>query len=275
MPEGPEIRRAVDKISKKLVGKKIESINFYYHKLEKYNNIIKNPMINSISTRGKAILIRFDNGLTMYSHNQLYGKWTVNFKKTKINTNRSLRVEFLTNNYAIRLWSATDIEIIDTEKEEDHPYIRKLGPDILNKTLTINTILNRLKSNKFNNRSSSSLMLDQSFLSGIGNYLRSEILHQSKVNPFSKPKEMSDEKLLKWAENIKKISNLAYTTGGITVSNSTMLSGKERGEKRKSYRHSAFCRNGLPCHYCGIKIIRIRIGSRRLDYCPNCQKKDT
>ncbi|MEC7601920.1 MAG: endonuclease VIII [Candidatus Thermoplasmatota archaeon] len=271
MPEGPEIRRAADRISKKIVGKEIHSLTLIYPPIVEFQEILQQSQIESITTRGKAMLIRFDCDLTMYSHNQLYGRWTVNRRSTEMKWNRSLRVEFLTDNFAVRLWSATDIEIIPTSKEEDHPFISKLGPDILDDSCTPSLIFDRLKSKKFCNRNASSLMLDQSFLAGIGNYLRSEILHQSGVHPNAKPRLISDKKLQHWAETTKNLSKLSYDTGGFTVSEKVALAGKQRGEPKRAYRHSAFCRNGLLCHYCDAEIVRIRVANRRLDYCPKCQ----
>ncbi|MEC7544640.1 MAG: endonuclease VIII [Candidatus Thermoplasmatota archaeon] len=271
MPEGPEIRRAADRISKKIVGKEIHSLTLIYPPIVEFQEILQQSQIESITTRGKAMLIRFDCDLSMYSHNQLYGRWTVNRRSTEMKWNRSLRVEFLTDNFAVRLWSATDIEIIPTSKEEDHPFISKLGPDILDDSCTPSLIFDRLKSKKFCNTNASSLMLDQSFLAGIGNYLRSEILHQSGVHPNAKPRLISDKKLQQWAETTKNLSKLSYDTGGFTVSEKVALAGKQRGEPKRAYRHSAFCRNGLLCHYCDAEIVRIRVANRRLDFCPKCQ----
>ncbi len=271
MPEGPEIRRAADQISKKIVGKEVHTVNLIYPPIIEFQDILQQSQIESISTRGKAMLIRFDCGLSMYSHNQLYGRWTINRLSTVMEWNRALRVEFLTNKFAVRLWSATDVEIIPTSKEEDHPFIAKLGPDILDNSCTPSLIYNRLRSKKFCNRKASSLMLDQSFIAGIGNYLRSEILHQSGVHPNAKPRLLSDTKIQSWAETTKSLSELSYVTGGFTVSEQVALDGKQRGEPKRAYRHSAFCRNELPCHYCDAEIVRIKVANRRLDFCPKCQ----
>ena len=238
MPEGPEIRRATDRISKKIVGKEVHSVNLIYPPITEFQDILQQSQIESITTRGKAMLTRFDCGLSMYSHNQLYGRWTVNLRSTEIKWNRSLRVEFLTDKFAVRLWSATDVEIIPTAEEENHPFISKLGPDILDDSCTSELIYNRLKSKKFSNRNASSLMLDQSFIAGIGNYLRSEILHQSGIHPNAKPRLLSDTKIQSWAETTKSLSELSYDTGGYTVSEDVALAGKSRGEPKRAYRHA-------------------------------------
>jgi len=114
-------------------------------------------------------------------------------------------------------------------------------------------------------------MLDQSFVAGLGNYLRSEILHQAGVHPKTRPKDLDSENITKWGSLTKSISIRSYESNGLTVSDELAGKRKEMGERRRSYRHSAFCRNGKDCHVCGATIIRIRVSGRRLDMCPECQ----
>ena len=271
MPEGPEIRRAADKVARRLVGSSLKSVKLAYPPISEFVEVIGGASVESVTSRGKALLMRFDNGLTLYSHSQLYGRWTVNRVSTKVRWNRSLRAEFVSEGYAVRLWSATDVEIIPTKDEEAHPYISKLGPDILDETTSPDVISNRLESPRFNGRSAASLMLDQSFVAGLGNYLRSEILHQAGVHPKTKPKNLDEERITKWGSLTKSISIRSYKSNGLTVTDELAGRRKDEGERRRSYRHSAFCRNGMDCHVCGATIIRIRVSGRRLDMCPECQ----
>tara|TARA_B100001113_G_scaffold305813_1_gene266726 strand:+ start:869 stop:1696 length:828 start_codon:yes stop_codon:yes gene_type:complete len=271
MPEGPEVRRDADRISKRLIGQELESIEFIYPPIQEFQPVVADSEIVSITTRGKAMLTRFDCGLSLYSHNQLYGRWTVNRRSTELNWQRSLRVEFLTKKHAVRLWSATDVEIIPSSQENNHPFISKLGPDVLDDSCTPEVIMEMLGEKRYRNRKASNLMLDQSFLAGLGNYLRSEILHHSGVNPHAKPSELSVQKRRAWAEEAKRLCVMSYHTGGLTVPKEVADMGKERGERRRSYRHAVFCRNGLPCLSCGTTVVREIIGGRRLDFCPSCQ----
>ena len=149
MPEGPEIRRAGDRINKVLAGKEIIESNFYYKRIRDREKIIKNQNIKEITTRGKAMLIRFKNDWTMYSHNQLYGRWTINLNTTKIKSKRALRVVFKTTKHTVKLWSATDIELLPTSKEDEHSFLKKLGPDVLNESCSLELIEERLTSRRF------------------------------------------------------------------------------------------------------------------------------
>jgi len=64
----------------------------------------------------------------MYSHTTLCEKWTVNLNTTKIKSTRALRVVFKTKKHTVRLWSATDIDLIPTSEEDEHSFLKKLGP---------------------------------------------------------------------------------------------------------------------------------------------------
>jgi len=103
MPEGPEIRRAADRVSNRLVGQEIEKIKLHYPPIRDFQQVLAQSQVVSVTTRGKAMLTRFDCGLSMYSHNQLYGRWTVNRRSTELKWGRALRAEFLTEAYAVRL----------------------------------------------------------------------------------------------------------------------------------------------------------------------------
>ena len=270
MPEGPEIRRISDKLSKILVHKKLVWYSFPY--LEKnYKNINDFNYIKNITSRGKSILIRLDNDYTIYSHCQLYGKWTINLTKTKLNTNRSLRLEFITNNHHIRLWSATDINLIRTTDENNHPFLKKLGIDILDSKTDYNIIFKTLISKKCYKRKAATIMLDQSSFGGLGNYLRSEILYNAKIHPENRPCDLSNEALMKWAESIKDITYLSYKTGGLTISKIQYKKNKESGENIYGLKHAVFCRYNYKCHICNEIIKRKWYAKRKLDYCSNCQ----
>ena len=273
MPEGPEIRRAADRISKVVVGRPLSGVRFLYPSITEYQESIEGARIQEITTRGKAMLTRFDNGWTLYSHNQLYGRWTVHLRSTEVTWNRSLRVEFLTEKKAVRLWSATDLSLFPSVEEAIHPFLSRLGPDVLDRNVSVDDLEVQLRSKGCRNRKAAHLMLDQKAFAGLGNYLRSEILFVAGVHPDARPSDLDDSTLRAWSQAIKQITVQAYETGGITVDPDTAERGKIAGEPRRTWRHHAFCRNNRPCLACGDLVTRIRYGGRRLDFCPSCQPR--
>ena len=207
----------------------------------------------------------------MYSHNQLYGRWTVHLKTTDPRSRRSLRAAFITDKHAVRLWSATDISLLPTPEENGHPFLARLGPDVLDEDITAEGLLTHLKSKGIHRKKGATLMLDQRSFAGLGNYLRSEILHAAGVHPDDRPCDLDDETLERWADCIKSVTVQAYEHSGITVDLEVAKASKERGEPRRMWRHAVFCRNDRPCLTCGDLVVRLRYGGRRLDYCPTCQ----
>lgn len=270
MPEGPETHRMADRIYKSLVGKKILKFKFQHDSISKLNNLEEVYIVDVLSI-GKAVVLRLENGLSIISHNQLYGKWTFNRPRTIIKSNRQLRIEFLTKSKAVRLWSATDIQLFLTKNENQHPYLKKIGPDVLEKSTTINCIIQTLQGKKAFNRSLSSVLLDQSIISGLGNYLRSEILFFASLIHTQKVSELSQVKLNKLAKSIKEVSVRAYVQKGKTIDLSFFE--KEFGNKEnfRRVRHMVFSREGLPCFICGILIQKTVVSSRRIFLCPVCQ----
>ncbi len=77
MPEGPEIRRAADKLAAAVIDQPLTAVDFAFPQLKHYRQRLLGERIVAIEPRGKALLTHFSNGLTMYSHNQLYGVWKV------------------------------------------------------------------------------------------------------------------------------------------------------------------------------------------------------
>ncbi|MED5235520.1 MAG: DNA-formamidopyrimidine glycosylase family protein, partial [Pseudomonadota bacterium] len=75
MPEGPEIRRAADKVEAVIKDIPLEKVEFGLTKLKPYAKQLEGEEVLRMETRGKALITHFSNGLSMYSHNQLYGVW--------------------------------------------------------------------------------------------------------------------------------------------------------------------------------------------------------
>ena len=271
VPEGPEIRRAADTVARILVGRRVEYVGFGLSRLRRFEKRLAGSAVLAVDTRGKAMLTRFDNGLTLYSHNQLYGRWYTVRRPGYPTTNRQLRVELCTQTHRALLYSASDIDVLTERQLLEHPFLMRVGPDILDPELTAWMIVERLRDAKFRQRALGSLYLDQSFLAGNGNYLRSEILWAAGADPTSKPGSLDAAALKKLAAETLRISRRSYRTRGITVAPTLARSLREDGATYEQYRFYVFGREGLPCYRCDTAVERRIMGSRNLFVCPSCQ----
>lgn len=276
MPEGPEIYRVAQKLSKAISGKKIISIEFGLERLKGWEEVLINSQITSVKSQAKAMLISTDSGYTIYSHNQLYGRWDIRRSTTaEKKTNRSLRILIETDSHTARLYSASDIEVLDAVDLASHPFLSKLGPDLLDKDVSDDQLIEHISSGRFDRRALKHLLLDQSFLSGIGNYLRSEILFEANLHPDTRLGKLSQAKKSELALISRKITERALAQNGITIDYEIAENLKLEGLTKRQYRHWVFTRDGNPCRRCGSTIIHTRVGGRRLDFCPSCQPELT
>lgn len=274
MPEGPEIRIAADKIEKAVRDRPTTEVFFAFDHLKPFEAELTGQTITHIETRGKAMLTHFDNGLSVYTHNQLYGKWMVRKAHSYPDTNRQLRFAIHNAKKSALLYSASDIQILSDPSEiNNHPFLSKLGPDVLSAGLTPKALHTHIKSKKHHRRRLSTLYLDQHFLAGIGNYLRSEILFVAQLNPQLRPIDCTDEQLLALAEASIEIPYQSYKYKGITNDLDLANQLKENGAKYRTYRHWVFGRSHQPCYRCQTPIVKEMVNNRRIYYCPTCQAK--
>lgn len=271
MPEGPEIRREADAIEKAVAGHPLVDLYLGLPALRPFHDELIESGVVRVDTHGKAMLTRFGCGLTLYSHNQLYGRWLVRRRGSLPETNRSLRVGLHTAEWSALLYSATDVRVLTDEELALHPFLRRLGPDVLSPGLDWRTVARRLRGDRFSGRALGGLYLDQGFIAGIGNYLRSEILHAAGLHPASRPAELSARTLNELARQTLAVTQRAYRTRGVTNSDARVARMKARGASRSEFRFMVFARDGEPCHGCGTAIERISVATRRLYFCPRCQ----
>lgn len=271
MPEGPEIRRAADRVAAVLAGETVVEADIRHPPVRHFADALIGACVTRVDTRGKAMLTRFDNGLTLYSHNQLYGRWYTTRRPRLPRTGRQLRVALHTKTHSALLYSASDIEVLDEAGVAGHAFLSRIGPDILDAALDPGTVATRLASDDFRNRSLAALYLDQGFLAGLGNYLRSEILWAARLNPAKRPADLDRNERLRLARNTLSLPARSYRTGGICVPKTLLCELERAGERYGERRFHVFGREGKPCRRCGDPVTRTTAGSRNLFLCETCQ----
>lgn len=272
MPEGPEIRRAADRIAAVLIGKPLNRVWFGQTHLRQYSPELAESIVLDVRTKGKAMLTDFACGLTVYSHNQLYGRWYVKPAGERPKTNRQLRWLMETEKRAALLYSASDIAVLATADLGRHPFLARAGLDVLSDRPSVKELSAFMAQPKFARRGLSSLLLDQGFVAGIGNYLRSEILFCSRLHPTQRLGQLDGHHRRRLATQTIKLTERAYETGGITNDPKLVSRLKRQGVKRNRFRHWVFGRMGAPCHICGEIIRKQSMAGRRLYWCPGCQQ---
>ena len=132
-------------------------------------------------------------------------------------------------------------------------------------------VLTQINQPRFARKNLAAILLDQSFLAGIGNYLRSEILFFARIHPEARIAELAPARRLALAQAAIDITRLSYRTVGITNSLAIANRLKAAGKSFEQYRHWVFDREGGDCYRCQCQIARVNISGRGLYWCSNCQ----
>jgi len=274
MPEGPEIRLAADRLARVLDGRIPERIELLLPGLARHAARLRDKRILSVQPRAKALLIHFSGGTSLYSHNQLYGRWYVVRTGKTPRTGRSLRLAIHTRDHSALLYSASDIAVLNAAQLRRHPYLCKLGPDLLGPDATLAEIRARVEDPRFHRRSLAFLLLDQGFLAGLGNYLRSEILHVAALPHDVRLGALDTAARRRLADTAFTMTQQAYRCRGVTNDLERAALLKAEGLPYAQYRHHVFARAGRGCWTCDTVVERVDVAGRAIFFCPRCQAGD-
>jgi len=237
MPEINEVRQYSDFLNSKLKNHQIIEINILngrYKKhgaFEHYDKLKKHLPIKvlDIKTKGKFLYMILENNLYLFSTLGLSGGWV--YKKNNKNSKfehpiileylkkqaidsymetslKHLNVEFKTSHgsvYFYDILSFGTLKCIDNEIELDKK-LNSIGPDIMNETTDFNVFHEQITKKKNMSKVIGIVLLDQKTISGIGNYLRADILWLCKISPFRKVSSLSEYDLKKIFHNGKVLT---------------------------------------------------------------------
>lgn len=133
-----------------------------------------------------------------------------------------------------------------------------LGPDAL--TAGLDEFTARLASHR---RRLKPLLLDQSFLAGIGNIYADEILFRARLHPLTNSSDLSPGEVRRLHGAIKAVLAEAVAANGANIDGVFEAGG---------YLVSVYGREGEPCIVCGTTIVKTRVGQRGTRFCPRCQR---
>ncbi len=146
----------------------------------------------------------------------------------------------------------------------DVRFIKNLGPEPFD--LTLGQFKDMLSKKKTKIKP---LLMDQNFISGIGNLYAAEILFRSGINPWRPAQSLSDKEMDDLYKEMRKVLSSAIEHGGSSIDDYVRLSGRPGDYVRF---HRVYGREGKPCFICKTTIERKAQGGRGTYFCPNCQR---
>ena len=289
MPELPEVevvKRSLINKTQNLIVKavKINDGRLRYKIDRKKIKKIIGFKFRKISRRSKYLLFFFDKDIVMLVHLGMTGKFFfVNHKRIKYKTsfyydinedkdNKHNRIIFELSNNRKLIYNDIRkfgfIKFIKKDNLEKNAHLKHLGPEPLSDKLNIEYFTNYIKGKK---RTIKDLLMDQKFISGLGNIYVNEILFFSKIKPNKKIQKLSYNEIKNIIKFTKKVISKAIILGGSSIRDFSSSSGK-KGSFQQHF--SVYGKKGKKCtkRNCKGLIIKIIISNRSTFYCAKCQK---
>ena len=289
MPELPEVevvKRSLINKTQNLIIKAVK-INDGRLRYRINRNKIKKIIglkFKKISRRSKYLLFFLNKDIVMLVHLGMTGKFFfVNRKNKKYKTSfyydinekkdkKHDRIIFdLSNNQKLiynDIRKFGFIKFIKRSNLDQNIHLKHLGPEPLSSNFNIGYFKNYIKGKE---RTIKDLLMDQKFLSGLGNIYVNEILFFSGVKPAKKIKKLKNFEIKKIIKFSKKIISKAILLGGSSIKDFSSSSGK-KGSFQQLFK--VYGKKGENCTKlkCKGRVKKIVISNRASFFCNKCQK---
>lgn len=259
MPELPEVETVRRSLEPFLAGRRVVELRFLSPlvaggRQRELASAVAGQTIHAVSRAGKHLLLNLDRG-ALDIHLRMTGKLLWN-------------VQPGVHARAVLVLDAGTL-VFDDIRQFGRFVWRvgrpPVGPDALDVEVTEFTRLLRA-----HRRTIKPLLLDQTVLAGLGNIYVDEILFGAGIHPKARSVTVSQRRLAKLHEVMKRVLLEAIDAGGSSISDYVNAAGQPG---RFQERHCVYGKTGEPCPHCGTPIRRIVVTQRGTHFCPSCQKR--
>ena len=286
MPELPEVEVLKRSLQKKIRFHKIIRIKIYNRNLRykvpySINKNLKNNVVNNISRISKYLIFHINFSKKLLIHLGMSGTIHLIEKNNKKNTNASFyhSLYLPQKHNHIEISFNNDIKMIYNDprrfgyfkllKENyllEKPIIN-LGPDPFSSKFNFVYIKNFIYKKKINIKN---LLMNQKFVSGIGNIYANEILYYCKLRPAKTVNQLSKKNILNIILQTRKVLNKAIILGGSSIRDFKKTDGV-LGSFQQNFKVYGKSKAQCPSNSCDGYIQKILVSSRSAFYCPKCQ----
>jgi formamidopyrimidine-DNA glycosylase len=270
MPEGPEVRITADGLDRITRYNNIHSIEVTeksrYHRegITHLYDVTYPLLVNEVTSRGKKIIFNcLDyNGysVTLVSALGMEGKW-----RTYDGKHAGIRL-YLNDGVIVYFHDTRHFGTFDIcmSNDEYHFVMKSVGPDLMRDNISYDDYYSVIKRKRLGNKDVYCFLMDQSYFSGIGNYLAAEALYASQILPDRTLGSLSNDEVYRLYWNSLELIQSSYDSGGMTISTYFDLDDKPGSFTCKCY--------GRRYDPEGREIVKRTFSNGRTSwYCPDYQ----
>lgn len=274
MPELPEVETIKRTLEHQIVGKTVDEVSVFLPRIikeppdpELFGEMLQGRTVKGVGRRGKFLLIHLDPWV-LVSHLRMEGRYRMESSEAPVEKHTHVIFRF-TDKTELRYRDVRQFGTMHLwpkgEELERLPLV-KLGPEPLSEAFTPEMFAQRLRSRKTRMKA---LLLNQEFLSGLGNIYVDESLFSAGIHPERPVQSLTDDEVKRLYTSIRSTLVKAIEAGGSSVRSYVNGNG-EMGMFQ--LRIQVYGRRGEPCPRCGEPIERRVVAGRGTHLCPRCQR---
>ena len=265
MPELPEVETIARKLKPDLIGRTILAADLHWSRTlatpspQKFKEQVKGQEILDVGRRAKYFILHL-SAFSLLIHLRMSGDLFIKDSTIQLEKHDRLGLKLSGNKSLIfndtrkfgRVWLTSNPEEV----------LGRLGPEPLSRDFTPQWLYDALHKK---HRQLKPLLLDQTFLAGLGNIYTDEALNIAKLHPGAASDSVKAKQADALHEAIRSVLKEGIRRNGASID--WVYRG---GEFQNHFR--VYDREGKPCPVCGTEIVRLVIGQRGTHICPKCQK---
>ncbi|HET7685800.1 MAG TPA: bifunctional DNA-formamidopyrimidine glycosylase/DNA-(apurinic or apyrimidinic site) lyase [Candidatus Limnocylindria bacterium] len=292
MPELPEVETVARDLARWVTGARIVDADVRWERTirhpqpaERFVEEVRDATIASVGRRAKTVLLHLDDGRVLTAALRMTGAFVVAEPGTpedpharvvfRLADGRELRFRDPRKFGRIGLWEGGGLRARRgrprSVAQARAPYrvgdvFARHGPEPMPRSFSAARFADRLRGRRGRLKS---LLLDQSFIAGVGNIYADEALWRARLHPLRTADSLSDVEIRRLHRAVRAALREAVTYRGTSFSDYVGADGEPgaNAERLRVYR-----RTGEPCLRCGATIERVVVGQRGTHFCPRCQR---
>lgn len=274
MPELPEVDVMKNGLKELAVGKTIESVDVYWDAIidqpsvEEFKKELVGDLILDVRRQGKYLIFKLSNH-DLVSHLRMTGGYSLETGEFEKDDYTHVIFHFDDGSHLLYhdIRKFGRMYLMDKNESKTFAPLLKLGPEPTMEELEFMEFITELGDYDVPIKS---LLLDQTFIAGLGNIYADESLFRAQIHPLTPANTLIKGQAVKLYYAITDIIRIAMTEGGSSIRNYKNAFGEEGNFQNYM---KVYGKEGEPCQVCSTPIEKIKVGQRGTHFCPQCQEE--
>jgi len=273
MPELPEVETIKNILNNFVINRTIREVKILNRNTIQgdeslFRQALLQQTINQVSRLGKFLIFHLSNNVVFLSHLRMEGKYFFYEKDQGVYDKHACVIFFFNDGSVLEYNDTRKFGLMKLDKHSsylDNLPLSKLGPEPF-AIKSVDVLMQKAKKKQIPIKV---LLLDQTFISGLGNIYVDEVLFKTKIHPETPANLISKVQMEELVAASVDVLKMAINSGGSTIRSYHPSQGIDGGFQTKLHSYG---RENLPCLRCNHPLRKTFVGGRGTTFCPKCQK---